>query len=278
MNLPTILSYLVQLNMQPARNLGQNFLHDQNTAEWIVSLLKLKPGEPWVELGPGLGALTAVALTRSTNGLLIEKDSRMAAFLRTHYPDLELVHGDALEFDLRTLFARGPVKVLGNLPYNVSSQILFQFTEEPSPACLLVFTLQKELAERLSAQPRTKAYGAMTLLIGRRWKVKYERTIPPTVFHPAPNVDSAVLTLTPRPAGEVPDCDPKLFRRLVKMGFAQRRKLLRNNLSEQHLDWPALCAHLGLKETMRAEELSLAEWIALTNFASATGSQTPPGE
>lgn len=277
MNLPTILSYLVQLNMQPARNLGQNFLHDQNTAEWIVSLLKLKPDEPWVELGPGLGALTAVALTRSTNGLLIEKDSRMAAFLKTHYPTLELVHGDALEFDLRTLFARGPVKVLGNLPYNVSSQILFQFTEEPSPASLLVFTLQKELAERLSAQPRTKAYGAMTLLIGRRWKVQYQRTLPPSVFHPAPNVDSAVVSFTPRPLGEVPDCDPARFRRLVKMGFSQRRKQLRNNLADQHLDWPALCAHLGLKETMRAEELSLSEWIALTNFAGVE-KENPPAQ
>ena len=124
---------------------------------------------------------------------------------------MEIVHGDATEFDVRELFARGPVKVLGNLPYYVSSQILFQFTDEPSPVSMLIFTLQKELAERLSAGPRTKAYGALTLLIGRRWRVKYLRTLPGTVFHPAPKVDSAVVALTPRPTGELPECDGALF-------------------------------------------------------------------
>jgi 16S rRNA (adenine1518-N6/adenine1519-N6)-dimethyltransferase len=270
MNRSTILSRLEQIGVQPSRSLGQNFLHDHNTAEWMVSQLNLKPNELWVELGPGLGSLTEFAILRSENGLLIEKDERMVAFLRPQYPTLEIVHGDALEFDMRTLQGRGPVKVLGNLPYNVSSQILFQFTEESSPATILVFTLQKDLGERLCAAPRSKAYGAMTLLIGRRWRVKYLRSLPGSVFHPAPNVESAVVMVTPRPAAELPDCDAQLFRRLVKMGFSQRRKLLRNNLSDQNLDWPALCAHLGVAETTRAEELSLEQWIALTNFAAAS--------
>ena len=107
-------------------------------------------------------------------------------FLRERFPELEIIHGDAEDFDVRELFARGPVKVLGNLPYYVSSQILFAFTAEPSPVSSLVFTLQKELAERLSAEPRTKEYGALTLLIGRRWKTKYLRTLPGSVFMPAP--------------------------------------------------------------------------------------------
>jgi 16S rRNA (adenine1518-N6/adenine1519-N6)-dimethyltransferase len=276
MKLSTITASLVQIGMQPTRSLGQNFLHDQNLAEWIVAQLALKSDEAWVELGPGLGALTEFALARSPRGLVVEKDGRMAGFLRERFPELEIVHGDATEFDVRELFARGPVKVLGNLPYYVSSQILFQFTDEPSPVSMLVFTLQKELAERLSAEPRTKAYGALTLLIGRRWQVKYLRTLPGSVFHPAPNVDSAVVALTPRPVGELPECDGARFRQLVKAGFAQRRKLLRKNLAEQHLDWPALCAHLGVLETTRAEELSLAQWIALTNFAS--GAPETPAE
>jgi 16S rRNA (adenine1518-N6/adenine1519-N6)-dimethyltransferase len=267
MKLSTITASLSQLGMQPTRSLGQNFLHDQNLAEWIVSQLGIQPGEAWLELGPGLGALTEFALARSASGLLIEKDGRMCGFLRERFPGVEIVHGDATEFDVRELFARGPVKVLGNLPYYVSSQILFQFTDEPSPVSALVFTLQKELAERLSAEPRTKAYGALTLLIGRRWRVKYLRTLPGAVFHPAPNVDSAVVALTPRPAGELPECDGARFRRLVKQGFSQRRKLLRKNLADEGLDWPALCAHLGVLETTRAEELSLPQWIALTNFA-----------
>ncbi|MEP6667532.1 MAG: 16S rRNA (adenine(1518)-N(6)/adenine(1519)-N(6))-dimethyltransferase RsmA [Chthoniobacter sp.] len=271
MKLSTIQASLDQLGMEPTRSLGQNFLHDQNLADWIVAQLKLQPDEAWVELGPGLGALTEYALARSQNGIVIEKDGRLAGFLRDRFPALEIVHGDASEFDVRDLFARGPVKVLGNLPYYVSSQILFGFTGEPSPVSALIFTLQKELAERLSAGPWTKEYGALTLLIGRRWKVKYLRTLPGSVFMPAPKIESGVVLLTPRPAGELPACDGVLFTRLVKMGFAQRRKQLRKNLADANLDWLALCAHLGVKETTRAEELSLEQWIALTNFATASG-------
>lgn len=270
MKLSTITSTLAQMGMKPTRSLGQNFLHDQNLAEWIVAQLGLKSGEMWLELGPGLGALTEYAVARSANGLLIEKDGRMVTFLKEQFPGVEIVHGDATEFDLRGLFSRGPVKVLGNLPYYVSSQILFQFTAEPSPVSLLIFTLQKELAERLAAGPRTKAYGALTLLIGRRWKVKYLRTLPGSVFHPAPNVDSAIVLMTPRPVGEVEECDGARFRSLVKQGFAQRRKQLRKNLADQGFDWGALCLALGVEETTRAEELSLEQWIALTNFATQT--------
>src|SRR5579871_1991926 len=127
MKLTEITASLATLGLQPTRSLGQNFLHDQNLADWIVAQLKLKPDEAWVELGPGLGALTEFALARSPNGLVIEKDGRLAGFLRERFPALEIVHGDASEFDVRELFARGPVKVLGNLPYYVSSQILFTF-------------------------------------------------------------------------------------------------------------------------------------------------------
>ena len=268
MTLSEIKASLGQLGMSPTRSLGQNFLHDQNLADWIVAQLDLKPGEPWIELGPGLGALTEFALKRSPNGLLIEKDARMCAVLRERFPAVEIVHGDAGEFDVRELFLRGPVKVMGNLPYYVSSQILFQFTAEPSPVRTLVFTLQKELAERLSAGPRTKAYGALTLLIGRRWRVKYLRTLPGSVFFPAPNVESAVVALTPRTPGDLPECDGTQFTRLVKQGFAQRRKQLRKNLAERAPDWPALAQHLGVPETARAEELSLEQWIALTNGAA----------
>ncbi len=268
MTLSEIKSTLAQLGMSPTRSLGQNFLHDQNLADWIVAQLDLKPGEPWIELGPGLGALTEFALKRSANALLIEKDARMCAVLRERFPAVEIVHGDAGEFDVRELFARGPVKVMGNLPYYVSSQILFQFTAEPSPVRTLIFTLQKELAERLSAEPRTKAYGALTLLIGRRWRVKYLRTLPGSVFFPAPNVESAVVALTPRTPGDLPECDGAQFTRLVKQGFAQRRKQLRKNLADRVPDWPALTQHLGVAETTRAEELSLEQWIALTNFVT----------
>jgi 16S rRNA (adenine1518-N6/adenine1519-N6)-dimethyltransferase len=198
--------------------------------------------------------------------LLIEKDGRLIDFLRSQYPQLEILHGDATECDVRELFPRGPVKVLGNLPYYVSSQILFAFTQEPSPVARLVFTLQKEMAQRLSAAPRSKAYGALTLLVRRRWQVQFARTLPASVFTPRPSVDSAVVVLTPRDPVELPPCDGAQFSRLVKRGFAQRRKLLRKNLGDEFPDWPGLCTALGVAETVRAEELDLAQWVALTNL------------
>ena len=270
MKLSTIQATLLQLGTRPTRSLGQNFLHDQNLAAWIVDQLGIQPAESWVELGAGLGALTEFAVERSSRGLLIEKDKRLVEFLRERFPLLEIVHGDAADFDVRELFARGPVKVLGNLPYYVSSQILFHFTAEPSPVAALVFTLQRELAERLAAIPRTKQYGALTLLIGRRWRVKYLRTLPPTVFMPAPKVDSAVVLLSPRNSREVSECDGVLFDTLVKRGFSQRRKQLRNLLGGESFDWPALCAELQVPATVRAEELSLDQWIAVANFAGRT--------
>ena len=105
--------------MQPTKSLGQNFLHDQNLAEWIVAQSGLEPGDAWVELGPGLGALTEFALAKSPRGFAIEKDGRLAEFLKERFPALEILHADATDFDVRDLFARGPVKVLGNLPYYI---------------------------------------------------------------------------------------------------------------------------------------------------------------
>ena len=266
MKLSTIAATLAELGAKPTQSLGQNFLHDQNLARWIVDQVNIQPGEAWVEIGPGLGALTQFAVEKSANGMLLEKDDRLIEWLRREYSQLEIVHGDALEFDKRDLFRRGAVKIFGNLPYYVSSQLLFQFAEDPSPASGFVFTLQRELAERLCGSPRTKAYGALTLLLGRRWQANLLRILPAHLFTPVPKVDSAVVSLTPRPDGEVPDCDGALFTRLVKQGFAQRRKLLRKNLDLPN--WPEIAATMQIPETSRAEELSLAQWVTLTNLVS----------
>lgn len=271
MKLSRIQATLSELGTHPVRSLGQNFLHDQNVAQWIVSQLDLHANEPWVELGPGLGALTEFAVAASTNGLVIEKDGRLAAYLSDRFPNLEVVHGDAAEFDVRDLFARGPVKVLGNLPYYVSSQILLEFTAEPSPVGTLIFTLQRELAERLAASPRTKQYGALTILVGRRWRVKMLRTLPPSVFMPAPQVESGVVRLCPRAPDEFPPCDGQRFVALVKRGFSQRRKQLRKMLAGDVRDWSALCDALAVPETVRAEELSIGQWVALTNLVAPHG-------
>ncbi len=272
MNRTALLETLQNLGTRPTKGLGQNFLHDEDVARWLVDQLDLQPGEPLLEIGPGLGALTEHVRGRCGPVTLVEKDGRMADYLRERFadwPDFEVLHLDALRFDTRRLFEQGPTTILGNLPYYVSSQVLLRFTAEPTTASRLVFTLQKEMAERLSAEPSTKEYGALTLLIGRKWVVRYVRTLPGSVFYPAPNVESGVVVLTPRDPDELPDCDGRLFNRLVKEGFSQRRKMLRNLLAPRKLDWAALCADLGILETVRGEALSLRQWVELARWVEA---------
>jgi 16S rRNA (adenine1518-N6/adenine1519-N6)-dimethyltransferase len=307
MKLSIIQRTLTELGVKPSKSLGQNFLHDQNLAQWIVAQLELQSGNHLVEIGPGLGALTEYALDRCGSATLIEKDARLAEFLKERFAGkrVEILHCDAIDFDVRALFPRAPVKVLGNLPYYISSQVLFKFTAEPSPAERLVFTLQRELAERLSAQPATKDYGALTVIVGRCWRVKLLRTLPAGVFVPAPKVDSAVVLLTPREPGELPDCDGEFFNALVKQGFSQRRKQLRKLLCARDLPgadaverpivrpassagvaerasvWPVLAKQIAVPETARAEELGIEQWIALTNLirpCAASAAQDVHGE
>lgn len=267
MTLSEIRSALDAIGMRPTRSLGQNFLFDQNLARWVVEQLDLSPDDHLVEIGPGLGALTEYALPRCRTAQLIEKDGRLAGFLTRRFGTAaEVLHEDAVEFDARTLFPRRPLKVLGNLPYYVSSPILFRFAGEPSAADALVFTLQKELAQRLSASPSSPEYGALTLLIGRRWNVEYLRTLPAAVFFPEPAVESAVVKLIPRGPEELPPCDGAEFTRLVKLGFSQRRKQLRKLL--QLPGWDDMAASLGVSREVRAEALDLDQWVSLVNLAA----------
>jgi 16S rRNA (adenine1518-N6/adenine1519-N6)-dimethyltransferase len=281
MKLSEIQATLAALEATPTKSLGQNFLHDQNLAEWTVDQLDLQPDEPWLEIGPGLGSLTDLALRRSTHGRLIEKDDRLIDYLRHRYPQLSLDHADAAQFDVRELLPGGPVKILGNLPYYVSSQILFNFTAPESPASRMIFTLQRELAERLAAAPGSKTFGAPTLLIGRTWQVKILRLLPPTVFLPAPKVESAVVSLQPRPAGELPPCEDARFSQMVKLGFSQRRKQLGNLLSPVLPDWKSAAATLDFPADVRAEALSLEQWCRLAAWPhtpDAAQAQDPLGE
>lgn len=267
MKLSELQETLHEIGASPTKSLGQNFLHDQNLAEWTVSQLGIQPEDSWVEIGPGLGSLTEFARRHSPRGILIEKDDRLISYLRDRFTDLSVIHGDACRFDLRELFPLGPCKVFGNLPYYVSSQILFNFTADASPVTGMVFTLQRELAERLAAAPGSKAYGAPTVLIGRRWKVSLLRILPPHVFLPVPKVDSAIVSLTPRAPGEMPDCDGARFKELVKLGFSQRRKQLGNLLSAALPRWKEAADALGVAPTTRAEALSIEQWCRLSAWS-----------
>jgi 16S rRNA (adenine1518-N6/adenine1519-N6)-dimethyltransferase len=268
MKLSEIRATLKEIGVSPAKSLGQNFLHDQNLARWIVDQAQITPEDYVVEIGPGLGALTRFILEKGAHVLAIEKDTRLANFLRARFnaERLEILNIDALKFDPRILFAHRRVKLIGNLPYNVSSRLLLKFLEYPSPILLYLFTLQKEVALRLSASPCRHAYGALTLRVQLHHRVKNLRTIPATVFFPQPEVDSAVVRLVPRDPLELPPHDDDLFVKLVRIGFSQRRKQLRKLLREYACDWDTLARHVQIDPNARAEELSLLQWIALENF------------
>ncbi len=267
MKLSEISATLREIGVSPVKTLGQNFLHDQNLARWIVEQAELTPRDYVVEIGPGLGALTELALAKGARVLALEKDTRLANFLRARFrhPRLEVRSADALDFDVRTLFSQGRVKLMGNLPYNVSSPLLLKFLDYPSPISLSLFTLQKEVASRLSALPSSRDYGALTLRVQLYHRVEYLRTIPATVFVPRPDVDSALVRMSPRDPLELPERDDALFMKLVRRGFSQRRKQLQKLLRAQVPDWELVAAKLGFDPKARAEELSLNQWIGLAN-------------
>jgi len=267
MKLSEIRATLNEIGVWPAKALGQNFLHDQNLARWIVDQARITPADYVVEIGPGLGALTRFILEKGAHVLAIEKDTRLAKFLRSRFSDerLEIVNADALQFDPRVLLAHRCVKLIGNLPYNISSPLLMKFLEYPNPISLCVLTLQKEMARRLSASPCTHDYGALTLRVQLHHRVKYLRSVPATVFVPRPDVGSAVVRLERRDPGELPEHDDELLLKLIRLGFSQRRKQLRKLLREYARDWNTLASCLNIEPKARAEELSLLQWIALAN-------------
>jgi 16S rRNA (adenine1518-N6/adenine1519-N6)-dimethyltransferase len=268
MKLSEIRATLKEIGVSPAKALGQNFLHDQNLARSIVDQAQIIPEDYVVEIGPGLGALTRFILEKGVRVLAIEKDARLAKFLRSRFGDerLEIINSDVLKFDPRVLFTHRRVKLIGNLPYNISSPLLLKFLEPPSPISLYLLTLQKEMAMRLSASPCTHDYGALTLRVQLHHRVKYLRTVPATVFLPRPDVDSAVVRLESRDPIEMPAHDDELLLKLIRIGFSQRRKQLRKLVREYARDWNTLASCLNIDPNARAEELSLLQWIALANF------------
>jgi 16S rRNA (adenine1518-N6/adenine1519-N6)-dimethyltransferase len=258
---------LKQAQVHPVKTLGQNFLHDRNLARWIVDQAEIKPDDFVIEIGPGLGALTGEILSRGVRLLALEKDARLVNFLRENFSSsqFEVRHSDALDFDTHALFAERNVKVIGNLPYYIASQLLLRFTEYPTPISLALLMLQDEMARRLSAAARTPDYGALTLRVQLHHRVEYLRKIPRTAFFPQPEVTSAMVRLIPRNENETGAIDDQLFHKIVRAGFSQRRKQLRKLLADQVSDWETIAGKISAVPTARAEELSREQWIELTN-------------
>ena len=268
MKLSEMRATLKEIGVSPAKALGQNFLHDQNLARWIVDQADITPENHVVEIGPGLGALTRFILEKGAHVLAIEKDARLANFLRERFRGerIEILNIDALKFDPRVLFAQRQVKLIGNLPYNISSPLLLKFLAYPSPISLCLLMLQNEVAMRLSALPCSHEYGALTVRVQLHHRVKHLRKIPATVFLPRPDVDSAVVRLVPRDRLELPAHDLELLLKMIRVGFSQRRKQLKKLLRQYVLDSDALARDLHIHPNARAEELSLLDWIGLANW------------
>jgi 16S rRNA (adenine1518-N6/adenine1519-N6)-dimethyltransferase len=278
MRLTDIRTALDELQMRPTKSLGQNFLHDQNLARAIAAVAVPDRAAFAVEIGPGLGSLTAPLLERCDSLLLIEKDARLAEWLRGKLPSdrVAIVCADAIDFDWRPLLQRGPFPLAGNLPYYATSPILRNWLTPCSPVNRAVFAVQDEFAARLAAGPDSPDYSALTARTQRLWKVHRERSLPPSVFFPEPGVDSAVVLLERRPAREFPPVRATFFDDLVQRGFSQRRKQLKSLLKADGETWTLWCAKQNLPPTCRAENLSVPQWIDLARTldpAAATPAQ-----
>ncbi len=251
--------------VMPSRQLGQNFLTDAATARSIVDHLDLSEQDTVVEVGPGTGALTQHVVGRVKHVILVEFDSRLAAALKEKFStrsDVEVIHQDAVEFDVRRLFAHRPVKFLGNLPYASGGAIMKNFLSVPHPFERAVIMLQKEVIDRLGAQPGHADYGLLSLRVQSAWHASIVMQVPPDVFYPMPQVDSSVALLIPRV--DLPAFDRRLFDELLRRGFGQRRKQLHKLLPPCE-DWKELTGKMGVPTTVRAEELDLAQWLTLTH-------------
>jgi 16S rRNA (adenine1518-N6/adenine1519-N6)-dimethyltransferase len=280
-----IMSTLEKLGASPRKSLGQNFLHDNNLARWIVERLELMPGDHVLEIGPGLGALTQWLPLDRVSATLLEKDRLFASFLQERFngPAVEVKLGDALQYDKRTLFCKGEVKLIGNLPYYVSTPLIFHFSAEPCPISRMVLTVQKEVGDRLTASPRSGEYGSLSVLLQRRWKIKRLRVLPPSVFLPRPEVDSLVIELNKKNPTDMEEISEQWFVKVVKTGFSERRKKLTNTLAKlvpSKAVEEALIAE-GLGGLARAEELSPMAWVNLAKrlggFRSeGSANATPP--
>lgn len=251
------------MSVKAKKHLGQHFLTDENIAKKIVNGLPHSGYHKILEVGPGMGVLTKYLLEKETETFVAEIDTESIAYLKTHYPKLTERHfvGDFLKINFQELFPNEQVAVIGNFPYNISSQILFQIIDHYTQIPEMTGMFQKEVAERTAASPRTKDYGILSVLIQAYYDVKYLFTVHENVFNPPPKVKSGVISLTRNPK-EGLEGNEVLFKQIVKAGFNQRRKKLSNALKVLGIP-DKILGHNFLN--LRAEELSVEDFILFTN-------------
>ncbi len=252
--------------VRPKKFLGQHFLTDLSVAQRIAETIT---AGRVLEIGPGMGVLTQYLLKNKDIDLTaIELDRESVAYLKEWYPELHLIEGDFLKLDLAELYPEGEFCVIGNYPYNISSQIFFKVLEYKDRIPVCSGMIQKEVAERIASKPGKKAYGILSVLLQAYYDIEYLFTVNENVFAPPPKVKSAVVRLTRNRRREL-GCDEQLFRQVVKTAFNQRRKQMRNSLMQMvGKDNPLLSEPIF---TMRPEQLSVEEFIQLTNMIDGKG-------
>jgi 16S rRNA (adenine1518-N6/adenine1519-N6)-dimethyltransferase len=254
--------------VKPKKHLGQHFLVDQQIAKDIVALVALPDQTPdLLEIGPGMGVLTQYLLQDPRLQLsVIDIDAESIAYLQVHFPALQgrIIQADFLKMDLGGVFP-GKLSIIGNFPYNISSQIFFKILEHRQQVTEVVCMLQKEVAERIAAPPGSKVYGILSVLLQAFYDIRYHFTVPPHVFDPAPKVNSGVIRLA-RNQTRTLACDEKKFFEVVKLSFGTRRKTLRNCLKPYQL--PESITQQAIFN-QRAEQLSVADFIHLTQMVQA---------
>ena len=250
----------------PKKNLGQHFLTDAGIIEHILHVLDPKPGDVLVEIGPGQGAITFPILKRHGSLTVIEFDRDLITPLSeaAHgIGDLTIVHKDVLQVDFDKLAGEDRIRLIGNLPYNISTPILFHVLAHCRHVRDMHFMLQKEVVDRMAAGPGSKIYGRLSIMLQSVCEVIPLFDVPPYCFNPPPKVNSAVVRLIPRPAGELGIRDQRMFEAVVRDAFSQRRKTLRNALAKQCTADQLLAA--GIKPEARAEQIPVEDFIRLSN-------------
>ncbi len=243
------------------KRFGQHFLSDTAVIDAIVRAIDPRPGQPLVEIGPGLGAMTDPLVARCGALTVVELDRDLAARLRRR-PELTVVESDVLQVDFRALAAeraaQGPLRVVGNLPYNISSPILFHLLPAADVVLDQHFMLQKEVVDRMAAAPGGKDYGRLSVMLQWRYQVESLFDVPPEAFEPPPRVDSSIVRMLPWPKPAA--LDTALLQELVAVAFSQRRKLLRNTLG-RWLEQRGFSGDFDVQR--RAEEVPVDEYVAL---------------
>ena len=262
---------LNRFKLRADKKLGQNFLIDENVVRQIVAAAELSEADTVLEVGPGIGTLTQGLAESKARVVAVELDTRLLPVLATTlngYDNVRVVHGDILKVNIMEEVGAPSFKVCANLPYYITTPIIFALLEKRLPMERLVAMVQKEVAERMAAQPGGKEYGALSVAIQYYTEPEIAFIVPPTSFIPAPAVDSAVIVCKRRSKPPVEVCDEALFFRVVKAAFSLRRKMLSNSLKnmgikgEQVAKWLELA---GVDGKRRAETLSLEDFAKLTN-------------